>query len=88
MITKQEVILLYAKAKAWKMEEKGTSGISYKAEIYADKKVTVCKVEKPLFDKIENLEVEKGTAIIEIIETDYNGKKGVQYLLKEFAWKK
>jgi len=85
MITKQEVVLLCAKGKAWEMKDKGTSGISYSALVYGDKVVTNCKVEKDLYERIEKMELVKGTAIIDIVETNYQGKQGVSYHLKEFG---
>ena len=85
MITKQEVVLLCANQKKWEMKDKGTSGVSYSALIYAEKAVTVCKMDKDLYDKVEKYELQKGTAVIDITETNFQNKKGVAYQLKEFA---
>lgn len=86
MITKiDNAMFLCVNPKKWEMKDKGTSGISYKALIYADKKVTDCKTDEMIYNKLKDKEFVKGTAIIEIQETNFKGEKGVQYILKEFG---
>lgn len=88
MIVKQEAVLIFSKSKAWEMKEKNTSGVSYTAVLYADKAITNCKLDKELYEKVKEYELQKGIAVIEITETSYNGKTGVQYHLREFGIKK
>jgi len=85
MITKVEGVCLCVTPKKWEIKDKGTSGISYYALLYADKKVTSCKTEQNIYDRLKDKELVKGIAIVEIQETNYNGIKGVSYLLKEFG---
>lgn len=89
MITKIEnAVLVCVLSKAWKIEKEGKSGITYPAIIYTDKKIINCKTDERIYNLFEKRELVNGTAVIEIQETNYNEKKGVNYVLREFAEKK
>lgn len=86
MITKIEnAVLLCIISKAWEIKKDNKSGISYPALIYTNKTVLNCRADEKLFNLFNGQELIKGTAVIEIQETNYNDKKSVQYILREFG---
>jgi len=79
-------VLLGVQAIPWKNEKEGKAGISYKALIYADKKVIDCKTSEEVFKDIGDKEFTDGTATIEIKKTNFDNKERVDFVLKKFDY--
>jgi hypothetical protein len=86
MISKiEKATLLCVSEKKWEIKEKNTSGISHNALVYADKAVTVCKIDETLYNQYKDKEMIKGSAIIDVQTTNYNEKEKVVYRLISFT---
>jgi len=86
MISKIEnATFLCVTPKKWEMKDKGTSGVSYNALVYADKAVTFCKTDEEIYNRLKDKELIKGIAVISVEETSYNNVKGVTYRLLQFG---
>jgi len=60
-------------------------GITYKALIYANQKVTECKTTEAVYAQIKGDELLQGTAEIEIKQTNFGGKDKVEFWLNKFV---